>query len=354
MIKQFRAGGCLSYCLFDQTAKVAALVDPHSSLLDEYRAFLGEQGFRLSWLVDTHTHTDHYSATHVLAKDHGAWIGMSARTKSARSDRRLSQGERLELGQQSWQVLELPGHTEDGIGLYQAEKGVLLSGDTLLIGASGRTDFPDADSSLLWKSLVSLTVGLPPETIVFPAHDYKDLICTSIGVELQRNLELKHGSLDRFIALREGNLIANLPAEVRHCLDFNLSKSPAELPWGIVAGGASQFGLLAQYEPRFGSIPVEKFRHKIQEQDPGNAFVDVRERSEFLDGHVPGMINIPLSEIGFHLAELKGHQRVYVSCLTGHRSAMAAATLSYLGLGDVVNVAGGFKAWTQNGFKVEK
>jgi len=73
--------------------------------------------------------------------------------------------------------------------------------------------------------------------------------------------------------------------------------------------------------------------------------LDVREPNEFAAGHIPGAINIPLAELATRLDTLKNCKRIYVSCQTGRRSHPAARTLDYLGLPDVVNVSGGFKAW---------
>ena len=62
--------------------------------------------------------------------------------------------------------------------------------------------------------------------------------------------------------------------------------------------------------------------------------------------------NIPISELGLHLSELRRSKKIYISCLSGFRSAAASKTLSYVGLLDVVNVSGGFKAWANAGSPV--
>ena len=68
--------------------------------------------------------------------------------------------------------------------------------------------------------------------------------------------------------------------------------------------------------------------------------------------HIPGTRNVPLSELGLRLHELRAAERVYLSCLSGRRSAAAARTLAYVGLGNVVNVLGGFQAWKGAGFEI--
>ncbi|MDR3608141.1 MAG: rhodanese-like domain-containing protein [Oligoflexia bacterium] len=102
------------------------------------------------------------------------------------------------------------------------------------------------------------------------------------------------------------------------------------------------------------SIGVTKYALKLKEQGAGCLFLDVREPGEFQAGHMPGARNMPLSEVALHLDEISKAKRVYVSCLSGGRSLLAAKTLSYLGLPDVVNVTGGYRAWLQAELPTEK
>jgi rhodanese-related sulfurtransferase len=96
----------------------------------------------------------------------------------------------------------------------------------------------------------------------------------------------------------------------------------------------------------------------------GNPIVDVREPEEFADGHIPGAVNIPLGrleiEVSSHPAvvERAGGTRllrqrpVVLYCLSGGRSARAAAALRRLGFANPVSLAGGILAWTGDGHPV--
>ena len=96
----------------------------------------------------------------------------------------------------------------------------------------------------------------------------------------------------------------------------------------------------------------------------GNPIVDVREPEEFADGHIPGAVNIPLGrleiDVNSHPAvvEREGETRslrerpVVLYCLSGGRSARAAATLRRLGFANPVSLAGGILAWTGDGHPV--
>lgn len=87
---------------------------------------------------------------------------------------------------------------------------------------------------------------------------------------------------------------------------------------------------------------------KARENTP---LIDVREEWEFAQGHVPGAVNIPLSELGARLAELP--HEFDVICKVGGRSAQAAMALEPRGY-DVTNVEGGTDAWIAAGYEVER
>ena len=96
----------------------------------------------------------------------------------------------------------------------------------------------------------------------------------------------------------------------------------------------------------------------------GNPIVDVREPEEFADGHIPGAVNIPLGrleiEVSSHPAVVERaggthslrQQPVVLYCLSGGRSARAAAALRRLGFANPVSLAGGILAWTGDGHPV--
>lgn len=84
----------------------------------------------------------------------------------------------------------------------------------------------------------------------------------------------------------------------------------------------------------------------------GAVLLDVREDDEWAAGHAPNAVHLPLSRLGAEYAEkIPADQRVLCICKVGGRSAQATAAL--LGAGfDIVNVAGGMKAWEAAGFPV--
>ena len=117
-----------------------------------------------------------------------------------------------------------------------------------------------------------------------------------------------------------------------------------------------------QHNPRFLAL-VEAIRPRVKEtdvhqikrwQDEGRAFhlVDVREAHEWADGHIPGAIHLPLSELSTRAGDLPEGKPVVLYCLSGGRSALAADSLGLLGFGKVYSLAGGLAAWRNAGLDV--
>ena len=69
-------------------------------------------------------------------------------------------------------ILATPGHTSGCVCFYDSQLGV-FTGDTLMIGGCGRTDFQEGDADQLYDSVYERLFVLPDDTIVYPAHDYK-------------------------------------------------------------------------------------------------------------------------------------------------------------------------------------
>ena len=114
---------------------------------------------------------------------------MHRRSAAPFVDLRLEDGETLLVGKLRFRVIETPGHTDDSMSLRLADR--VLTGDALLIGGTGRTDLPTGDAEALYDSLFGKLLRLPDETLVFPAHDYKQRTHSTIGAERATNPRLQ-------------------------------------------------------------------------------------------------------------------------------------------------------------------
>ncbi|MGZ3698429.1 MAG: MBL fold metallo-hydrolase [Bdellovibrionota bacterium] len=347
--RQFRLHGCLSYIVFDRATREALVVDPSFGLLNDFRDFLAANGLKPKTVVDTELYSDEFSASHVFRSEWDAEIAMSAKTASARATRKLGAAERLTLGALEFTVIETPGHAPDAIALHEKKQGILFSGDTLLIGGGARADY-EGDAQALYQSLHQLVTALPAETLVFPSRDEADHLFSTIQIEKSKNQDLLLGHPE-FLEKKNAARFKLRSEEARRCYDYNRTANPGPEATRVYNSAApaprEASGSLAK-------INVEKYQSKLGEKSPDTLFVDVREPDEFQEARIPGTTNIPLSELAFHLSEIQGKKRIYLSCLSGRRASMAAQTLGYLGHPDVVNVSGGFQAWANAGLPVEK
>ncbi len=86
---------------------------------------------------------------------------------------------------------------------------------------------------------------------------------------------------------------------------------------------------------------------------PAGVVLDVRERTEFVEGHVPGAVLVPMGQLPAHMVELDRERDIYVICASGNRSSAMTDVLRAAGF-DAVSVAGGTNAWVESGHPVER
>jgi len=141
------------------------------------------------YVIDTHTHADHFSAAKELAHVFGAQVVVSQLSPAPFADIRLKDGEELKFGKLKLKALATPGHTRDSMCLVIEDR--VFTGDTLLIGGTGRTDLPTGDPDALYDSLFNKVLKLDRKLLVYPAHDYKGRSCSTIGDEIANNPRLQ-------------------------------------------------------------------------------------------------------------------------------------------------------------------
>lgn len=116
----------------------------------------------------------------------------------------------------------------------------------------------------------------------------------------------------------------------------------------IAAIGVAAAALLTFARPRAGApalthVSVQQLHEAAQ---AGALVLDVREPSEYAEGHVEGSVLVPLATVAARAGEFPKDEPVYVFCRSGNRSLQAAQTLVAAGFADVRNVEGGIVAWT--------
>jgi len=184
------------YLIIDEKSKKALVLDPGGAV-EEIIDDLQKEKADLVYIINTHAHPDHISHNAILADMTGAkilvhqndapafgfdWSGYENKYDwkilPGKADRALMDGDKIKLGNLSFEVIHTPGHSPGGICFYCPEGKILFSGDTLFYHAIGRTDLPFSEEDQMNRSLEKL-FRLPQDTKVYPGHGPQ----TTIGEE---------------------------------------------------------------------------------------------------------------------------------------------------------------------------
>jgi glyoxylase-like metal-dependent hydrolase (beta-lactamase superfamily II)/rhodanese-related sulfurtransferase len=333
------SGGCRSYLIGCADTCAAALIDPELDQLDRYLALASRDGLRIRYLIDTHTHADHFSATQQLSRQLGVPVVMHRTSPAPFVDMPVDDGELVAVGKLRLQVIHTPGHTRDSICLLVEDR--LFTGDTLLIGATGRTDLPSGDPEALYESLFKRILQLDPALKVLPAHDYQGRSHSTIGHELATNPCLQKRERGEFIAMMR-NLNLTLPTHITEALRTNMS------------GGKTVAQLLAEASASVPFMALAELKARVDAAEDDLIVLDVRERDAYEAGHVPGARLLPRGQLELRVNdELPDPtRRILTYCELGRISTLAAATLRQMGFQRAVALDGGFEAWRAAGYPV--
>jgi glyoxylase-like metal-dependent hydrolase (beta-lactamase superfamily II)/rhodanese-related sulfurtransferase len=334
------SGGCRSYVIGCEETCAAALIDPELSQIDRYIALAARVSLRIRYLIDTHTHADHFTATQQLARQLDVPVVMHRYSPAPFVDLRLQGGELLVVGRLRLQALHTPGHTRDSMCLYVEDR--VFTGDTLLIGATGRTDLPSGDAEALYESLFGGVLRLDPELKVFPAHEYKGRSHSTIGRELADNPRLQKSDRGAFIEMMQ-NLNLTMPTHVTEALRTNMS------------GGKTVAQMLSEAAAVVPFMSLAELKACLECRKDELVVLDVRERDAFEAGHIPGARLLPRGQLELRVNEelTDPTRRILAYCEFGRVSTLATATLRQMGFQGAVALDGGMKAWREAGYTVK-
>lgn len=186
-VKSFPVGWLSTNCyvVSCEETKEAAVIDPgmeserETELIVDY---IRQNGFKVKYIINTHGHPDHVVGNETIKEATGAPILIHENTiEKVNADRKLHDGNVLQVGNVKLVVLHTPGHTPDGISLL-ADNAV-FTGDTLFAGSVGRTDFLGGSYTDLMQSIKTKLMCLPDSFTVYCGHGPS----TTIGDEKRYN-----------------------------------------------------------------------------------------------------------------------------------------------------------------------
>jgi glyoxylase-like metal-dependent hydrolase (beta-lactamase superfamily II) len=228
----------VSYLVGDPETSRAVVIDPvldfdpNSGTVevrsaDAILAAAKEQGWHIAMVLETHAHADHLTAAPYIKGKTGAKVGIGEhirevqqvfqpvfeiddlKPEAADFDVLLADGDRLQVGNMTIEVLHTPGHTPADVSYRIGD--VVFVGDTLFMPDYGtaRADFPGGDAHQLYRSIRRL-LSFPRETRLFMCHDYKapgrDAYAweTTVGEERDRSIHIHDGvGEEEFVAMRK-------------------------------------------------------------------------------------------------------------------------------------------------------
>lgn len=193
---------------------------------DALLAYVAEEKLEVVWILETHVHADHLTASPYLKEKLGAKVAIGARiatvqgvfkkifnaepefaTDGRQFDHLFEDGERFSIGRLEGRVMHTPGHTP-ACATYVIGDAAFV-GDTLFMPDFGtaRCDFPGGDARTLYRSIQKI-LALPPETRIFLCHDYapggRDYLWeTTVAEEKAKNIHVHDGVGEaEFVAMR--------------------------------------------------------------------------------------------------------------------------------------------------------
>ena len=248
----------LSYVVYCNLTKKCAVIDSvldfdySSGSIDYLNAdkiisYINKNKLALEWLIETHVHADHLSASPYIQKRLGGKIGISEKISDIQDifgktfnagtefqrdgsqfDKLFNNNDEYQIGKINCKVIHTPGHTPACTAHVIGNS--IFVGDTLFMPdlGSARADFPGGDARELYRSIQKI-LSYPDETELFICHDYppstREVTCsTTVGEQKKKNIHVKTSiSEDEFVKIRENrDKTLNMPKLIIPSIQVNM------------------------------------------------------------------------------------------------------------------------------------
>jgi hydroxyacylglutathione hydrolase len=185
-----------SYIIADQETKQAAIVDPGFNA-EEIKNIVSKENLTPIYILNTHDHIDHTLGVEELRLRYSAKTVGHPQSKTP-LDLKIAEGEQIQFGNVSMEVIYTPGHSLDSV-CFLVNGKKLLTGDTLFVGDVGSASLPGGDFQSMYESLFKKIVTLEDDIEVYPGHDCGTKPSSTIGEEKRFNYALKPRKVEEFI-----------------------------------------------------------------------------------------------------------------------------------------------------------
>jgi len=323
-----------TYLIANKKGAEACIIDPVLEHIENYLKAIKDLDLKLVKVIDTHVHADHVSGISKL-RDKTQCIACMGKSQNASEivSMEVSDNEKFKVGDLELRALFTPGHTDDSYCFLLNNK--IFTGDTLLIGGTGRTDFQNGNAEDQYNSLFNVVLKLDDSVLVYPAHDYKGETVSTIGFERKTNPRLQVKSKQEYVDLMNS---LNLP-------------NPKLMD--IVVPKNKKHGVPLEIQMQFNGINVQQLKTMMNQKKV--KLIDVREDFEIQrDGLIEKSIQVPYTQIEnfFQNIELSQSTDQFVLyCHSGQRTYLA---LQKLKNSNIYHLAGGILNWLEAGESVRR
>jgi glyoxylase-like metal-dependent hydrolase (beta-lactamase superfamily II)/rhodanese-related sulfurtransferase len=308
--------GCASYLVGDRDAAVAVVVDP-ALAIEQYVDAAKEEDVRIERVLETHTHADHVSGHGRFAVEHGLPVAIHALAEPEYPHEALTDGEIIHTGATEIRVLHTPGHRPEHCAFVVGDT-LVLTGDSLFVGDAARPDLAIAareGAQDLFGSLERLA-ALGDDVEVYPGHvagshcggTISSARTSTIGHERETNDALSYRDVQEFV-LVSASVSTPRPPTTERVVALNRG------PWV--------------------TLPAEP--EELVDAGDGTV-LDVRPFADYVAGHVPGAISVPVSGNSFGTKAgfvLEAGERIVLHARTRDEAMAAARGLWKVGILDV-------------------
>ena len=323
-----------TYLIASKKGREALIIDPVLEKVEQYIKLLKELDLKLVKVIDTHIHADHISGIAELRDKTNCVTVMGDKTPADVVAMRVADEEIIKIDGINLKALYTPGHTSESFSFLMEDR--IFTGDTLLIRGTGRTDFQNGDPRDSYNSIFNKLLKLPEDTLVYPAHDYKGEMVSTIGEEKYFNPRLQVRSAEEYIDIMNNLNLPDpkmmdvaVPNNLNLGIDFNRQK---------VNNG----------------IEPEEF-NKIK-KDPNSLLIDLREDIEIeKEGKLNNSVIVPFPQMHEYIDKNKNmlkNKKILFYCAHGHRSTLAVQISKSYNFTNCCHLIGGLENWKKEGLEL--